>query len=104
VENIVDPSAVVSADFRMSILQLKDGETLNGLVKQKTERTLTLQTMTERITVPRDEVREIQPSAVSLMPEGLLETLTATQVRDLIAYLMHPTQVPLPMAAANASH
>jgi len=30
------------------------------------------------------------------MPEGLLQTLTAEQIRDLIAYLMHPTQVPLP--------
>src|SRR5438094_10157653 len=30
-ENIVDPSAVVPADFRMSILDLKDGRVLNGL-------------------------------------------------------------------------
>ena len=31
-ENIVDPSAVVTADFRMSIVELKDGGVLNGLV------------------------------------------------------------------------
>ena len=36
------------------------------------------------------------------MPEGLLEALSETQVRDLIAYLMHAEQVPLP-AAAEAS-
>jgi len=30
------------------------------------------------------------------MPEGLLETLTPGQRRDLLAYLLHPTQVPLP--------
>jgi len=30
---------------------------------------------------------------VSLMPEGLLTAFQADQVRDLIAYLMHPTQV-----------
>lgn len=33
-----------------------------------------------------------------MMPEGLLQALTAEQVRDLIAYLMHPVQVPLPQA------
>ena len=32
----------------------------------------------------------------SMMPEGLIESLSAEQRRDLIAYLMHPTQVPLP--------
>jgi hypothetical protein len=30
----------------------------------------------------------------SLMPEGLLSTLTDAQIRDLFAYLLHPTQVP----------
>ena len=34
-ENIVDPSAVVTADFRMSILDLKDGRVLNGLIAAK---------------------------------------------------------------------
>jgi hypothetical protein len=30
------------------------------------------------------------------MPEGLIEALSPTQVRDLFAYLMFPSQVPLP--------
>jgi hypothetical protein len=30
------------------------------------------------------------------MPEGLLDPLTPDEVRDLVAYLRHPTQVPLP--------
>jgi hypothetical protein len=29
------------------------------------------------------------------MPEGQLDRLTKEEVRDLIAYLMSPTQVPL---------
>jgi hypothetical protein len=32
------------------------------------------------------------------MPDGLLSALPREQVRDLIAYLMHPVQVPLPAA------
>jgi hypothetical protein len=30
------------------------------------------------------------------MPEGLLDNLDAIQIRDLTAYLTHPSQVPLP--------
>jgi putative heme-binding domain-containing protein len=102
-ENIVDPSAVVTADFRMSIVDLKDGRVLNGLVAAKTERTLTLKTMTETLTVERSEVAGIQDSTLSLMPEGLLEALTAEQARDLIAYLMHRSQVPMPHVEASTS-
>jgi putative heme-binding domain-containing protein len=97
-ENIVDPSAVVSTDFRMSVVDLKDGRVLNGLIAAKTERTLTIKTMTETLTVDRGDVGEIRESTLSLMPEGLLESLPPQQARDLIAYLMHRTQVPLPVA------
>jgi putative membrane-bound dehydrogenase-like protein len=98
-ENIADPGAVVTADFRMSIVTLKDGRVLNGVIKAKTGRTLTLQTMTEQLTVERSEVENLQQSTLSLMPEGLLEALNESQVRDLIAYLMTPGQVPLPAGA-----
>src|SRR5207249_7154399 len=45
-ENIVDPSAVVTADFRMSIVDIKDGRVLNGLIAATTGRTLTFKMMT----------------------------------------------------------
>jgi putative membrane-bound dehydrogenase-like protein len=98
-DNIADPSAVVSADFRMNVADLKDGRVLNGLVTARTERTVTLRTMTETLTLERSEIEKLQESALSLMPEGLLEALSPEQQRDLIAYLMHPSQVPLPAAA-----
>ena len=103
-ENIVDPSAVVTADFRMSVVELKDGRVLNGLIAAKTERTLTLKTMTETLTVDRGEVAGLRESTLSLMPEGLLEALPPEQARDLIAYLMHKSQVPLPAAGNSGSH
>ena len=103
-ENIVDPSAVVTADFRMSILDLKDGRVLNGLIAARTERTLTLKTMTESLTVERGEIASIRESSVSLMPEGLLEALTPEQVRDLIAYLMYTSQVPMPSLGKSSSN
>jgi putative membrane-bound dehydrogenase-like protein len=95
-ENIADPGAVVTADFRMSVVKLKDGRTLNGFLAARTGRTLTIQSMAETHTVERTDVISLEESSQSIMPEGLLETLTIDQRRDLIAYLMHPSQVPLP--------
>lgn len=93
-DNIVDPSAVLSADFRMSVVALKDGRTLNGLIAAKTDRTITLKTMTETVALEHTGIESIQESSLSLMPEGLLEALNETQLRDLIAYLMYRSQVP----------
>jgi putative membrane-bound dehydrogenase-like protein len=95
-ENIADPSAVVTTDFRMCVVKLKDGRTINGFISARTGRTLTFKSMTETHTVERAEVSSMEELPQSVMPEGLLESLTAEQRRDLIAYLMHPSQVPLP--------
>jgi putative heme-binding domain-containing protein len=95
-ENIADPSGVVSADYRMSILTLKDGRQLSGVIAGKTDRTLTLRTLTESMTLDQAEVVKTDTSPLSMMPEGLLLAFPPDQVRDLIAYLMHPVQVPLP--------
>ena len=95
-ENIVDPSATVTADFRMVVAAMADGRVLNGLVRAKTDRTLTLQTQTEALVLERAEIERLDPSPLSLMPEGLLDSLGGDQVRDLFAYLMGRSQVPLP--------
>lgn len=95
-ENIVDPSAVVSADYRMSMVTLKDGRILSGVIARQDERTLTLRLMTEETTVEKSEIAKQDTSPVSMMPEGLLMAFQPEQIRDLIAYLMHPSQVPLP--------
>ena len=94
--NMVDPSATVGAEYRLSVVVLKDGRVLNGIVATRNDKTLTLQTAKERTTMELGEIEEVKPSTVSLMPDGQLQTLTAEQVRDLAGYLMHPVQVPLP--------
>ena len=71
-ENLVDPSASVSADFRMVVVAMNDGRVLNGLVRARTDRTLTLQTQTDALVLDRREIEGLQPSTLSLMPDGLL--------------------------------
>ena len=92
-ENIADPSGVVSADFRMSLVTLKDGRSLSGIIAEKNDRTVTLRTVAETLTLDRSEIVKTETSPMSMMPEGLLLALQPDMVRDLIAYLMHPVQV-----------
>ena len=93
-ENIVDPSAIIPAEYRMSVLTLKDGRTLTGVISSTNDRTLTLHGLAKESTLEKGDIKETTQLANSIMPEGLLHALTSGQTRDLIAYLMHPTQVP----------
>lgn len=95
-ENIVDPSAVLSKDYRMTNVVMSDGRILGGLVVRKTDATLTLQTQTELLTIDVDEIEATRATDLSPMPDGLLDHLTAEEVCNLVAYLMHAAQVPLP--------
>jgi len=103
-ENILDPSAVVAASFRMSLVELNDGRVLNGVVGEATARTLSLQTPTEKLNLDRRTIAQIRPSNLSLMPDAQLATLKEEQVRDLLAYLMSPRQTPRIGGAAAAEN
>jgi putative membrane-bound dehydrogenase-like protein len=92
-ENLVDPGAVVAADYRMTVVTLRDGRVLAGMVSESTEKTMTLRMVQEETRVERSAVVKAQTLPDSMMPEGLLEALSAEQRRDLVGYLMHPTQV-----------
>jgi putative membrane-bound dehydrogenase-like protein len=95
-ENIVDPSGTVAPDYRMSVLEMADGRVLSGLVTARNDKTLTLVTPTETRTISRSDIEELTVTSQSPMPEGMLDALSAEEIRDLIGYLMQPAQVPLP--------
>lgn len=94
-ENIIDPGAVVSADFRMSLVRLKDGSAASGVIAAKSEKSLTLQEPAGPRLLNAEDIAGIEASADSIMPAGVLEVLPDDQIRSLIAYLMHPGQVAL---------
>lgn len=95
-ENVVDPSASVGADFRAVIATLESGRVVTGVISEQNERTVTLQTEKEPVTLDRKEIEELKPTTLSVMPDGMLQNLTKEQIRDLIGYLMSTDQVPLP--------
>ena len=60
-KNLIDPSALVSAEYRMSVVAMSDGRVLNGMVRNRTDRTITLQTQTETKVLDRTEVEAVRP-------------------------------------------
>jgi putative heme-binding domain-containing protein len=98
-ENMVDPSAQLADNYRMSIISMNDGRVIQGLVGAKRDKTIEVTTATEKLTLSNDDVESIKPTKLSLMPEGQLDLMKPDEIRDLIAYLMSARQVSLPSPA-----
>ncbi len=86
--NILDPSAQVPVNYRVSDIAMKDGRVLSGVITSRTPRTLSVQTATDPVVIDATDVEETRQSESSLMPEGLFQNLSEQEVRDLIGYLM----------------
>ncbi len=92
--NLVDPSAEVGRDYRATVVWLKDGRIATGILRDETPSAFALRTENEALVLARSDVDELRPSDLSTMPDGLLDALAPGDVRDLVAYLASPLQVP----------
>lgn len=85
---IVNPSAEIREGFETSVVITSDGRVITGFVNDKDQQVVTIRGTDARdIRVPRSKIDTMQRDKKSLMPEGLLKTLTDQQLRDLFAYL-----------------
>jgi len=91
---IINPSEVMQDGYRLVIVTTRDGRTLSGNVVAEDAQQLTLRLVGQEIVVAKSEIQSRETSPLSMMPEGLLQTLTSAEVRDLIAYLGTNRQVP----------
>jgi putative heme-binding domain-containing protein len=85
----------VDAAYYLNSVTLKDGRVLSGIVGAQSERTLTLRSVGQETVIDRQDIAQRETMPISLMPEALLQAFTAEQQRDLLAYLMGNSQVPL---------
>jgi putative heme-binding domain-containing protein len=95
-DNIVDPNAVVWDQYKATYFETKDDRLISGVVQGENESTVTVQTPTGLVQLPVNEIATRRKSELSLMPEGLLESLKDDEIVNLISYLQSPQQVPLP--------
>lgn len=91
-EAILEPSKVISDQYRASIVATAEGQVLNGRIVSETPEKLVILVdpadSTKIVEVKRNDVEEVRPSPVSVMPEELLNTLNPDEVLDLFAYLL----------------
>ncbi len=90
--NILDPSAIVPNDYRAYTLETKDDLVLTGVVARQDARSVTLISPGQTNLVPRAEIARLTQGQLSIMPEGLLQGLSDTEVADLLAFLKTPVQ------------
>ena len=90
IEHILEPSKVISDQYQSTSIVTADGRTLVGLASEADGKVVvhTSDVKAEPITLDRDEIEVMRPSAVSQMPKGLIDGLNPDEVRDLLAYLM----------------
>jgi putative heme-binding domain-containing protein len=94
-ESVLFPSHIISDQYAARRVLTASGHVYNGLVTKKVDGSLMVKDsdLTEH-QVAEEDIDEIQPSKVSLMPSGLLDSLTAEEIRDLFAYMgFVPAQV-----------
>jgi putative heme-binding domain-containing protein len=90
-EATIEPNKVISDQYAAIMFLKKNGQVVTGRVGNlQGDNLQVVENMLEpgRFTsVRRQDIEAMQPSKVSMMPEGLLNTLTDEEIQDLVAYL-----------------
>jgi putative heme-binding domain-containing protein len=87
-ENVVDPNAVVGESFRTTLVVNDSGVVVSGLLDSETDTAVVIRTAEKKIAVPKAEIEERRLSAQSIMPTGLLDSLTDVEKIELLKFLM----------------
>jgi putative heme-binding domain-containing protein len=86
-ESILDPSKVISDQYRSSTILTKKGVTITGLAAPQGDTVTVLQSDGSKVTLKKDEIEQQVASLISVMPEKLLDNLTKQEIADLFAFL-----------------
>ncbi|WP_164100714.1 PVC-type heme-binding CxxCH protein [Candidatus Laterigemmans baculatus] len=98
-ENILAPNTIVGKDYQAVSVLTVDGRVVTGLIRENSEAAIVLHDAEKLVTIPRSEIEAVTETVRSVMPEGILQTLSESQVADLLAYLQATS--PPPGAAAS---
>ena len=90
-ESMTEPSKVLSEQYMNTSFTLIDGNVLAGRIAQETGDKVVVMTnpfdTTTTTTVSKAAIKSRALSKLSIMPEGLLNTCTAEEILDLLAFI-----------------
>jgi putative heme-binding domain-containing protein len=91
-ESVVVPNKTISDQYAAVVIATTSGRVVTGRIVNLQGNNLSIcpdmLDPSRQINVRRDDIEEMKPSPVSMMPEGLLDTLDRDEVLDLMAYLL----------------
>jgi putative heme-binding domain-containing protein len=86
--NILDPNMAINPGFVAYEAETKDGELLSGIIVSESPESVTLLSAQGiRREIARPNLLYLRSGGLSLMPEGLEELLSPSDLRDLISFL-----------------
>ena len=86
--SILNPNAEIREGYAYVEIETTDGRNLGGFLTDRDGQVTVLRGLDgQDITLRAADVRSIEPTGRSLMPEGLLDDLKDNQLRDFFAYL-----------------
>ncbi len=94
--NVIDPSGDIPDAYKMVTVTTNDGQVLVGSVTGEDDQKIVLSMVGQKSTVAKSDIKSRETSNVSMMPEGLLKTLTPDEVLNLFKYMQTKAQVALP--------
>jgi putative heme-binding domain-containing protein len=87
---IIEPSKVIDERYRNYEFELRNGDTLLGMIVREEAGSITVQTGPADAliqTIKKSDIKQQQPQPSSLMPVGLLNSLSREEIFDLLAYI-----------------
>ena len=91
---MVDPSAAIREEFTQFQVLTTDGRVLTGLLEEQTPTQITIRGANNQVTViSRDDVDILKAMKTSIMPDGLTQKLSKSEILDLFSYLTKPTPI-----------
>jgi len=93
--NVLEPSAEIQDDYKMVVINTRDGRTYSGNVIGEDQRQLSLRIVgqEEPVLINKSTIQSKEVASVSMMPPGLFEHLDEADVVDIMAYLKTDKQV-----------
>lgn len=94
--NLIEPSSEIQDDYRMVVITSRDGRTYSGNIIAENDRQLTMRVIgQDQLVLNKSDIQSQETSTVSMMPEGLMQTLSDNEILDLFAYLRTNEQIEL---------
>ena len=88
--DIRHPSFAINPDFTTHVVHLNDGRVLTGVLQTRDGKLWLGDSEGKWTELDRTAIDLLEPSAVSVMPQGILDKLPPDQARDLLTYLLTP--------------